>query len=124
MNPVRKVNAFWQQLCTALGSSQPPALLPYGLGCPVLAFLAHRTAQAEGFGGNRYQIKHRAGNFLASLNTEIQMKFHLKTFCKLCGKMRGALVQYILAVHGKVFRVFFCASKDHDVLRTDNFTLY
>jgi len=68
--------------------------------CAVLAFLAPMTVQAEGFGGHRYQIKHSTGNFLASSNTEIQKKFHLKAFSKLCGKVRGTV---FLAVHGKIF---------------------
>lgn len=61
-----------------------------------MAFLAHMTSQAKGFGGNRYQIKCSAGNFL---NTEMEMKFHLKAFCKLCEKMRST---DFLAVHGKI----------------------
>lgn len=66
----------------------------------MLAFLVHVTAQAGGFGINRYQIKHSARNFFAFLNTEIQMKFHLKALCKFYGEVRDTV---FLAVHGKIF---------------------
>lgn len=54
----------------------------------------------RGIGGNRYQINYGPGHFLAPLNTEFQMKFHLKAFCELMWKVRGTV---FLAMHGKIF---------------------
>lgn len=93
-NPVRKLQVFWQQ-----PAPMPRSLFLRGLGCPVMVFLVHVTAQAEGFGDNRYQIKCNVENYLASLNIKVQMKFHLKVVCELYGKVSGRV---FLAVHGKI----------------------
>lgn len=63
MTPVRKVDAFWQQLCAALGSSQPPALLPLWLGLSCAGFSCPRDSTGRGIWGQQIANKAQGWKF-------------------------------------------------------------